>query len=79
MLRIQEEARTRYDSQIMKQEKIRDKMESEIAKLESRERELIKRLKNTQQTHQQTMKDLDRIINDEDPSSIILSQDYNEQ
>lgn len=61
--KVMQEARDRYDNEIQHQEVMRDKLEGEINRLESRERELIKRLKNTQNFHQLVVEDLDRIVN----------------
>lgn len=77
--RIMKMAKDRYNNQIHHQEKVRDKLENEITRLENRERELIKRLKNTQQFHQLAVDDLDRIVNDQQPLSIqVETQEENQ-
>lgn len=68
-----QEARDRYDNEIQHQEVMRDKLEGEINRLESRERELIKRLKNTQNFHQLVVEDLDRIVNNQVPENLNMN------
>jgi len=65
--RIAEEARIRYEQKIDEEERKRIELEDEIIHLENKERELIKRLKNTQNFHQMVVEDLDRIVKDEEP------------
>ena len=72
--RIMQQARDRYDNEIQHQEVMRDKLENEISRLENRERELIKRLKNTQNFHQLVIEDFDRIKNDQKPETLNINQ-----
>lgn len=70
--KIQELAKERYDNQVRTHDDARSKLESEIQKLEQRERELIDRLKQTQTHHQLYVDDIDRIIRNEEPRTLVV-------
>jgi hypothetical protein len=72
--RVQEVARERYEEQVRAHEDARSRMEEEISKLEQREKELISRLKQTQNHHQLYLDDLDRIMHNEEPLNIVVQE-----
>jgi len=65
------EAKQRYEDAINTEEDIRDNLMEEIDVLEDKEKELIKRLKNTQQIHQMAVDDMERINKNERPMSVL--------
>lgn len=71
---VQNLAKERYENQIRAHEEARNKLESEIEKLESREKELIDKVKRTQTFRQLCLEDLDRIIKNEEPTTISVQE-----
>ena len=71
--KIQEHAKERYDHQVKTHDEARVKLENEISRLEQRERELIDRLKQTQTHHQLYVDDIDRIIRNEEPRTLVVN------
>lgn len=69
---IQSQARTRYESSIMQEERKKDSVLGEIDNLERKEQTLIARLKITQTQHQNAMTDLDRINKNQEPIGLLL-------
>jgi hypothetical protein len=70
---VQNLAKERYENQIRAHEDARNKLEDEIEKLESREKELIDKVKRTQTFRQLCLEDLDRIIKNEEPTTMSIN------
>lgn len=70
---VQNLAKERYENQIRAHEDARNKLEDEIEKLESREKELIDKVKRTQTFRQLCLEDLDRIIKNEEPTTMTIN------
>jgi len=67
---INAESRHRYEDAIIHEEDMRENLTTQIENLENKEKELIKRLKNTQRIHQMACDDMERINKNEEPLSV---------
>ena len=71
--KIKELAKERIETIVKNTEQTRTQLEEEIHQLEQREKDLLARLKQTQNNHQQHVDDIERIRQNERP--LVISED----
>lgn len=64
-------SRSRYEQQIQDEVDRRNALTDKMSKLETKEQELIKKLKNTQNIHAMALEDINRIHQNQEPISVL--------